>query len=232
MRVGALDLADVGYLPQMAGEHKDMIWSPKFDRIIARSIDILVSIAALIFLAPLMIVVALIVFITDPGPVIFGHQRIGRNGHGFKCLKFRSMVIDSEARLAELLATDPAARAEWASTHKLRNDPRITSVGRFLRKSSIDELPQLFNVLIGNMSLVGPRPIVAAEITRYGRYFDHYCRVRPGITGLWQISGRNDVSYRRRVAADVAYTRSKTWQFDVQILFLTVPRVFLARGSY
>ena len=204
----------------------------KADAIIVRALDIVLSVMIMLFLAPLLIMVAAIIFCSDPGPVIFGHQRVGRNGAKFKCLKFRSMVMDADARLAEVLASDPVARQEWARDHKLRNDPRITPFGRFLRKSSIDELPQLINVLLGDMSLVGPRPIVAAEIVRYGRYFHHYCRVRPGLTGLWQISGRNDISYRRRVAADVAYSRSRTWRFDVQILMLTVPCVLLAKGSY
>lgn len=224
--------------PKIAAQpefNEDGRFSPpadKADAIIVRALDIILSLAIMLFLAPLLIVVAAIIFFTDPGPVIFGHQRVGRNGTKFKCLKFRSMVMDADARLAELLASDPAARQEWARDHKLRNDPRITPFGRFLRKSSIDELPQLINVLLGDMSLVGPRPIVAAEIVRYGRYFDHYCRVRPGLTGLWQISGRNDISYRRRVAADVAYSRSRTWRFDVQILMMTVPCVLLAKGSY
>jgi exopolysaccharide production protein ExoY len=142
------------------------------------------------------------------------------------------MVIDADARLKDLLERDPQARAEWEADHKLRNDPRITRIGHFLRKSSLDELPQFFNVLMGEMSLVGPRPIVADEIVKYGRYFANYCRVRPGITGLWQISGRNDVSYRRRVAMDIAYVRSKSLALDMSILLLTVPRVVARRGSY
>jgi len=192
-------------VPKIAAQpefRNDARFSPpadKADAIIVRALDIILSLVIMLFLAPLLIMVAAIIFFTDPGPVIFGHQRVGRNGAKFKCLKFRSMVMDADARLAELLASDPVARQEWAMDHKLRNDPRITPFGRFLRKSSIDELPQLINVLLGDMSLVGPRPIVTAEIVRYGRYFDHYCRVRPGLTGLWQISGRNDISYRRRV---------------------------------
>jgi lipopolysaccharide/colanic/teichoic acid biosynthesis glycosyltransferase len=179
-----------------------------------------------------MMVIAALVYVVDPGPIFFGQFRLGHEGRRFRCWKFRTMVIDAETRLTELLATDPAARAEWAKDCKLRNDPRITSIGRFLRKSSLDELPQLLNVLIGDMSLVGPRPIVHAEVERYGRYFKDYCKVRPGITGLWQISGRNDVSYRRRVALDVKYSRSKCLSLDLTILFMTIPRVIFARGSY
>ena len=150
----------------------------------------------------------------------------------FKCLKFRSMLVDADRRLQELLAQDPVARAEWERDHKLRDDPRITALGSFLRRSSVDEIPQLFNVLRGEMSLVGPRPIVAAEVPRYRRYINHYCSVTPGITGLWQVSGRNDVSYRRRVALDVTYARSKSLLFDLKILAATVPAVLLRKGSY
>jgi lipopolysaccharide/colanic/teichoic acid biosynthesis glycosyltransferase len=194
--------------------------------------DVAIVLLALLFFLPLMLVIAAIVYATDPGPILFAHRRLGKGGRHFHCLKFRSMAVNAEALLAELLASNPAARAEWARDHKLKNDPRITAVGGFLRRSSLDELPQLFNVLRGEMSLVGPRPIVDAEVLRYGRYFAHYCSVRPGITGLWQVSGRNNVSYRRRVAFDVAYSRSRSALFDAKILAMTVPSVMLARGSY
>ncbi len=152
-------------------------------------------------------------------------------GRLFRCCKFRTMAIDAEERLTELLDRDPEARAEWARNHKLRNDPRITSLGGFLRRSSLDELPQFFNVLKGDMSLVGPRPIVLAEVGFYGRYFNDYCRVRPGITGLWQISGRSLVSYRRRVALDVTYVRSHCAMLYMKILARTVPAVLRGYGS-
>jgi lipopolysaccharide/colanic/teichoic acid biosynthesis glycosyltransferase len=197
-----------------------------------RGLDIVASILLLIFFAPLMIIIAIILYFSDPGPLFFEQHRLGRRGQPFRCWKFRSMVVDAEERLAALLRDDPQARAEWTVAQKLRADPRITRIGRFLRRSSLDELPQLFNVLRGEMSLVGPRPIVHAEIERYGRYFAEYCLVRPGITGLWQISGRNDTSYRRRVALDVTYARAKCLRLDLAILVLTVPRVLLARGSY
>ncbi len=190
------------------------------------------ALAMILFLLPLLVVVALAIYVQDGGPVVFAHKRIGRNGRPFYCLKFRSMAKDAETRLADHLASDPAARAEWAKDHKLKNDPRITPLGHFLRKSSLDELPQLFNVLRGEMSLVGPRPIVEAEIPKYGRRFTHYCAVKPGITGLWQVSGRNDVSYRSRVAMDCLYARSKTPALDAWILVATVPAVLARRGSY
>jgi exopolysaccharide production protein ExoY len=186
----------------------------------------------LLFILPLMFVLAAAVFAEDRGPVIFSHRRIGKAGKPFYCLKFRTMAVDAESRLQELLASDAEARKEWARDHKLKTDPRITRIGSFLRKSSLDELPQLVNVLFGEMNLVGPRPVVQAEIAKYGRRFQHYCSVQPGITGLWQIGGRNDVSYRRRVAMDVLYARSKTVGLDFKILLLTVPVVLMRRGSY
>jgi lipopolysaccharide/colanic/teichoic acid biosynthesis glycosyltransferase len=187
---------------------------------------------ALLFFLPLMILVALAIWCEDRGPVLFAHRRIGRDGRRFSCLKFRSMAVDAEERLHEVLDADPQARAEWERDHKLRNDPRVTRLGVFLRKSSLDELPQLLNVIHGEMDLVGPRPIVDGEIPKYGARFKHYCAVNPGITGLWQVSGRNDASYRSRVAMDCVYARSKSVALDLWILAATVPAVLMRRGSY
>lgn len=197
-----------------------------------RILDLFIALAALLFAAPLMVVVAIAIKIQDGGPIFFGHSRIGYEGKSFRCWKFRSMVVDAEARLAALLARDPEARREWEADQKLRHDPRVTLLGRILRVSSIDEIPQLFNVLRGEMSLVGPRPIVTAEVARYGRRFDQYCSVRPGITGLWQISGRNDVSYRRRVAMDTVFATTLCLSLYLKILFATVPAVLKRDGSY
>ena len=191
-----------------------------------------VAIAALLFLLPVMLLVALVVYAQDGGPILFAHQRIGLNGRRFYCLKFRSMAADAEERLAALLAADPAARAEWQRDHKLRNDPRVTRVGDFLRKTSLDELPQLLNVLRGDMSMVGPRPIVEAEVAKYGHRFRDYCAVKPGITGLWQVSGRSDTSYRTRVALDCVYARRRNVGLDAYIIACTVPAVLARRGSY
>ena len=202
------------------------------DEAARRGLDIMIAAVLLVLLAPMLLVVAVLVRTQDGGPALFAHDRIGLRGKSFKCLKFRTMLTDSEARLALVLASDPVARAEWERDHKLRCDPRITRLGRFLRRSSLDELPQLFNVLRGEMSLVGPRPIVEAEVSRYGRRFRHYINVRPGITGLWQVSGRNNTSYRRRVALDTVWGRSASFGFYVKILVLTVPAVLLSRGSY
>lgn len=197
-----------------------------------RAMDVMISCVAIIVLLPLFLLVGTVIYATDPGPVIFAHRRIGRGGKHFLCLKFRSMAVDSDRRLVELLANDASARAEWSRDHKLRNDPRITAIGHFLRKTSIDELMQLFNVLAGQMSIVGPRPIVDAEVMRYGRFFNDYASVKPGITGLWQVSGRNNTTYRRRVALDVSYARSKSLLLDIKIIAMTIPVVALQRGSF
>lgn len=197
-----------------------------------RFLDIIGASMLLVFFLPLMVVVAIAVYLANPGPVLFSQKRVGRDGRHFACFKFRTMAVDAEARLAQLLASDPTARQEWERDQKLRNDPRIVGIGMFLRKSSLDELPQLWNVLRGDMSLVGPRPIVDNEVPRYGKYIADYCAIRPGLTGLWQISGRNDVSYRRRVAFDVIYARRGCLGAYLWILFLTVPSVLVSRGSY
>ncbi len=199
---------------------------------LTRILDVFIAGLALAFLAPLMVIVALICRLSDPGPVFYGQLRCGRGGRMFRCLKFRSMVVDADRRLEDLLNADPAARAEWAATHKLINDPRITPIGRFLRKSSLDELPQLINVLRGDMSLVGPRPIVPGEIIHYGRYIAHYNQVLPGITGMWQVSGRSETNYRRRVALDLLFIRRRSLYLYLRILLLTVPAVLLRRGAY
>jgi exopolysaccharide production protein ExoY len=196
-----------------------------------RVLDVTLAAIGLLILAPVLVVLALAIWLQDGGSPIFAHRRLGRHGVPFPCLKFRTMVVDSDARLRALLATDIDAANEWNRDHKLRNDPRITALGRILRKTSLDELPQLFNVVAGQMNLVGPRPIVAGEVVRYGRYFSNYCSVRPGITGLWQVSGRNDVSYRRRVALDTVYSRRRSFAVDMFILTRTVPAVLSAKGS-
>jgi Undecaprenyl-phosphate galactose phosphotransferase WbaP len=197
-----------------------------------RGMNLSVAALALLFFLPLMVLVALAIWCQDRGPIFFAHRRIGRDGRKFPCLKFRSMAIDAQERLHDLLAADPRARAEWERDHKLRNDPRVTPLGMFLRKSSLDELPQLINVLRGEMDLVGPRPIVDGEVPKYGARFKHYCAVNPGITGLWQVSGRNDTSYRSRVAMDCVYAKSKSVPLDLWILAVTVPAVLLRKGSY
>ena len=197
-----------------------------------RALDIFGAGVALVLLAPFFLIVALMVR-ADGGPAFFAHQRVGRGGKLFGCLKFRSMVVDSQARLESLLANDPVARAEWEATRKLKNDPRITRIGGFLRSTSLDELPQLINVLRGEMSLVGPRPVQEAEIDRYyGASAAHYMAVRPGITGLWQVSGRSETSYESRVALDVTYVSRPSLLADLSILLRTPVAVLSRRGAH
>lgn len=194
-----------------------------------RALDVSISLVALTLLFPVML--ALIVAIrVDGGPAVFQQLRVGRGGKLFWCLKFRSMTTDAASRLETLLKTDVEARLEWAEHQKLRNDPRITPLGRFLRISSLDELPQLFNVLTGDMSLVGPRPIVPDEVLRYGRFAGVYSSLRPGLTGLWQVSGRNNVSYRRRVAMDRLFAKRRSVRLYLIILLKTIPAILMRTG--
>ena len=185
----------------------------------------------LILLSPLMAVVAFLIWRRDGAPVLFAHYRVGHDGKLFRCMKFRSMLRNSDQLLAELLHDDPQVRAEWDRDQKLANDPRVTAVGHFLRRTSLDELPQLLNVLRGEMSLVGPRPITVAELTRYGGVRWHYLSVRPGITGLWQVSGRNNTTYEERVALDRRYVEQRSVWLDLSILLKTVRVVVLREGS-
>ena len=191
----------------------------------------LVALMLLMLLAPLLLLIAFLIWRCDGAPVLFAHYRVGLNGKLFRCMKFRSMRRDSERVLAKLLRDDPQARAEWSRDQKLDRDPRITPVGQFLRRSSLDELPQLLNVVRGEMSLVGPRPITVAELTRYGSVRWDYLSVRPGITGLWQVSGRNNTTYEERVALDRRYVEQRSVLFDVAILFRTVRVVLLREGA-
>jgi len=196
-----------------------------------RIFDIVFGAALIIFLAPLMLIIAALVKL-DGGPVLYGHRRVGANGQSFRCWKFRSMVLNADRVLADVLRSDPEARAQWERDFKLRSDPRITPIGRFLRTTSLDELPQLFNVMRGEMSLIGPRPIVAEEIERYGDAFRHYCACRPGMTGLWQVSGRNGVDYVRRVKFDEQYATGWSFLLDVIVLCRTVVVVTQRSGAY
>lgn len=199
---------------------------------VLRAIDLITAVLALAFFAPLMISIALLARISSDGPVLFRHVRLGRGGQTFTCYKFRTMYVDAEQRLDELLLRCERSSSEWQDVQKLRADPRVIPFGRILRKLSLDELPQLFNVVRGDMSIVGPRPIVPEEAGRYGRHIRAYEAVKPGITGLWQISGRNLTTYRRRVACDVLYVRSRCVRTNMRILAKTVPVILTARGAY
>ena len=205
-----------------------MPW-PMFQK---RMLDVCLSGAALLVFAPLVLVLALLVKLTSKGPVFYFHSRIGRGGMEFKAWKFRSMVSDAASKLEAYLHEHPEYRAEWERDHKLKNDPRVTWVGKLLRKTSLDELPQLWNVFVGEMSLVGPRPIVDAEIEKYGPTFREYLRVTPGITGLWQISGRNNTTYQERLNYDAFYVSHWSPWLDAYILMRTVKTVLLCEGAY
>jgi Undecaprenyl-phosphate galactose phosphotransferase WbaP len=185
-----------------------------------------------LLISPIMVTIALLIKLDSPGPVFYGHLRVGARGEHFRCWKFRTMRPDAERLLDEYLQNNPLLRAEWEQTQKLRNDPRVTRVGRFLRKTSLDELPQLWNVLRGEMSLTGPRPIVDAEVCKYGEVYKVYKRIRPGISGFWQVSGRSDTDYAERVAMDSYYVRNWSLWLDLFILARTVKIVLLGRGAY
>jgi exopolysaccharide production protein ExoY len=202
-----------------------------WSRCAKRSFDVIVASVLVVVCAPLFLVIT-IILLSDGGPPFFSQERVGRGGRRFGCYKFRTMVVDAEDRLARLLAEDPAARAEWNATQKLKNDPRVTGWGRWLRRTSIDELPQLLNVIAGHMSLVGPRPIPTPELAQYGPEISVYIRERPGITGLWQVSGRNDLDYRARVALNSRYVMHRTFYGDVKILGKTALIVLGCRGAY
>ena len=203
-------------------------WS---SRIIKRCFDLFGAICIILILSPLLIYIYMKVK-KDGGPAIYGHDRVGIHGKTFKCLKFRSMVVNSKEILDELLKNDPKAKEEWDATFKLKNDPRITKIGAFLRKTSLDELPQLLNVLKGEMSLVGPRPIINAELERYNDQVDYYLLSKPGMTGLWQVSGRSDVDYDTRVYFDAWYVKNWSMWNDIAILLKTVIVVLKKDGAY
>lgn len=194
--------------------------------------DFVVTLVGTVMISPILLFIALWIYKDSPGPVIFKHMRIGKNGKPFPCYKFRSMCVDAKIKLEELLETDPEAKAEWERDFKLRNDPRVTKSGAFLRKTSLDELPQIFNVLKGEMSLVGPRPIIHEELERYGEYVDDYLMVKPGITGMWQVSGRSDIDYEERVLLDSWYVRNWSVWIDIVMLFKTFKVVLLRKGAY
>jgi len=195
------------------------------------SLSQLAAAVLLVLLSPLLLGVAALIWHCDGAPVLFGHYRVGRNGRLFRCLKFRTMYTGSQQLLAELLDRDAEARAQWERDQKLADDPRVTPVGRLLRRTSLDELPQLINVLRGEMSLVGPRPITVAELTRYGRVRWDYLSVAPGMTGLWQVSGRNNTSYAQRVRLDERYVEQRSLWLDFSILLRTVKVVLMRDGA-
>jgi exopolysaccharide production protein ExoY len=197
-----------------------------------RVFDIIAACLIILLASPFFLLVAAGLLISQGRPILIRHKRVGRGGRHFPCYKFRTMVRDADAVLRRHIAGNPEAGREWEATRKLKHDPRVTALGHVLRKASVDELPQLYNVLRGDMSLVGPRPIVEDEIKFYGAAIRKYYSVRPGLTGLWQVSGRSDVSYGSRVKLDVAYIETATFPTDMMILLKTVPAVLKSKGSY
>ena len=205
----------------------------RFEFALKRVFDLISVVVILALFGWLMLIIALLVRVSGGKGVLYGHTRVGRNGKPFKCLKFRSMVSNSDEVLRNLLASDPDARAEWDRDFKLKDDPRITRIGRFIRKTSLDELPQLWNVVKGEMSIVGPRPVVQAEFEQYyGGAREHYLSVPPGLTGLWQVSGRNDLGYEQRVELDRQYVDNSNVFYDFVIVMRTVKVMVARRGAY
>lgn len=203
-----------------------------WNQLLKRIFDIVATICGGILISPILLAIAIWVYHDSPGPVIFKHRRVGKDGKEFNCYKFRSMCTNSQEVLDHLLATDPAAKEEWDREFKLKNDPRITKSGAFLRKTSLDELPQLLNVLKGEMSLVGPRPIIQKEVPRYGKYIKEYYSVLPGITGMWQTSGRSDIDYPERVQMDSWYVHNWSVWLDLVLLWRTIAVVLSHKGAY
>jgi Undecaprenyl-phosphate galactose phosphotransferase WbaP len=199
---------------------------------IKRLLDLALTIVGGFVALPLFISISVAIKLNSPGPILYSQKRVGRGSRYFRAWKFRTMVTGADQVLLEHLDADPELRKEWEQDHKLKNDPRVTWVGRWLRTTSLDELPQLYNVLLGQMSLVGPRPIVDAEIGKYGETFELYKMVSPGITGLWQVSGRNNTTYQERVALDSYYVRNWSPWFDLYILMRTIKVVLLREGAY
>ncbi len=226
MWVSAKDMGGV------VGLEVTQILAHRLPQLLKRAFDLVMGMSASLLLLPVFVILYILVRTTSKGPVLYGQKRVGFRRGGFTAWKFRSMVQNADAVLESYLERDPELRAQWQRDHKLKDDPRVTWVGKLLRKTSLDELPQIWNVLRGDMSLVGPRPIVQAEIPKYGKRFELYCKVRPGITGMWQISGRNDTTYEQRIKYDEYYVRNWSVWLDLYILVRTVKTVILTEGAY
>lgn len=202
------------------------------NKFVKYSFDWIATALGMIAISPLLLLICICIKLDSPGPILFAHRRIGKDGKAFNCYKFRSMCKDAEARLEKILVEDEEVKEEWGKSFKIKNDLRVTKVGKFLRKTSLDELPQILNVLKGEMSLVGPRPIVGEELVRYGEYVDDYLVVRPGITGMWQVNGRSDTTYDERVRMDSWYVRNWNFWLDIMLLWKTIKTVFKCEGAY
>ncbi|MDE7391049.1 MAG: sugar transferase, partial [Treponemataceae bacterium] len=201
-------------------------------RAMKRLVDIFLILLSAPLVIPLTLIVALAIKKNGPGPVFYGHTRVGRNGRPFKCWKFRSMCADADKQLEKILAENPEMRAEWEKDRKLTNDPRITKIGKFLRKTSIDEIPQLFNILTGEMSFIGPRPVTEPELSKYGDKSHLILSVQPGLSGMWQISGRSDTGYEDRIVLDSYYIQNWSIWLDLWIIIKTIHVVLKGKGAY
>jgi lipopolysaccharide/colanic/teichoic acid biosynthesis glycosyltransferase len=196
-----------------------------------RLFDVLFSLSVLILFFPVYLLLATLIAISSPGPIFYVQKRVGKNYKPFACLKFRTMVEDADSRLIEMMKTSPALREEFEDNFKLKQDPRITRIGKFLRLTSLDEFPQFWNVLMGDMSVVGPRPLVPEELPKYGRYMDKVLTIRPGITGLWQVSGRNDIPYPQRVQIDVYYVNFRNFWMDLWVIVKTIGVIISTKNN-
>lgn len=211
------------FSPNLSRRKQRLSWLPALDGNAAkRAFDILFSLFVLTFFSPVYLILAVAIAISSPGPIFYAQQRVGRNYRRFRCLKFRTMVNNADEMLASIMAESPQLQSEFADNFKLKDDPRITPIGKFLRLTSLDEFPQFWNVLKGDMSVVGPRPLVPEELEKYGSRMERVLSIRPGITGLWQVSGRNDIPYPQRVQMDVYYVSARSWLLDLWIILKTI----------
>lgn len=220
-------------IPLLGSRNESPTWKNElYANYFKRALDIALSILLLPIALPLLAFIYCLIKIDSNGPVLFKSERVGKDGKIFNIYKVRTMVVNAEEKLTELLKSDPHLKREWEIDHKLRNDPRVTRIGKFIRTLSLDELPQLWNVIKGEMSFVGPRPIVEAEVPKYGNHFRIYKSVKPGITGLWQVSGRNDISYEARVNFDRHYVEKMSFAQDLLIIGKTIPVALSKKGAY
>ena len=225
-------IARRGFGPVLQGDRRISRSLQSLDgELFKRLFDILFSLSVLILFAPVYLLLAFSIALSSSGPIFYVQERVGKNHKRFYCLKFRTMVENADDILLEIMENSPHLRQEFEDNFKLKQDPRITWIGRFLRMTSLDEFPQFWNVLKGDMSVVGPRPLVEEELPRYGRHINKILTIRPGITGLWQVSGRNDIPYPRRVQIDLYYANDKNLWMDMWIIFKTIGVVIFPKNN-
>jgi hypothetical protein len=226
---GSPQIKDIGGIVGFASTHN---LTKKTNLFAKRLIDLLLIVLSFPIVLPVCAVVSLIIKLTSPGPVFYGHLRVGKNGKSIKCWKFRSMCQDADKKLDEILAHNPEMQKQWERDRKLVDDPRVTAVGKFIRKTSIDELPQFLNILTGEMSFIGPRPVTQGELVKYGEQADYILSVTPGLSGMWQTSGRSDTEYEERITLDTYYIQNWSIWLDIWLIIKTVWVVFKRKGAY